>query len=427
MIIRVLQYIRGYLLIRVSGHSAERFLNACSYRGIRLWDLTPSGDAYEMNITVRGFREIKPIVRKTGAKVLIVKRAGLPFFLHRYRRRKLFFVGACVCLMLIGILSRFIWNIDIRGNLTQTDETLLKFLEGQDVRDGMRISEVDCAGIVKDLRREYDDIIWASASIEGTRLVIQVKENQDGFEEPEKEEGAEAKPTDIVADRDCVITEIVTRRGIAQVQEGAQVHKGDLLVSGQIPVSNDAGEVVAYQYQEADADILGRAEEAYSDSQSLTYEAKEFLGIEKKEAYIRLGDFRLSLGGIQNQYEHFEQYSEERQLKIFENFYLPVAWGNRNARPYRVSAETYEKEELRRMLSARFFEYCGDLEKKGVEIVENDVKIYTGSKEAEAKGTLTLILPVGTAKASQMTEAGPQTEQNGQSGEEMNGNDGSGD
>ena len=80
MLIAVLQYISGYLRIRVEGYSPERFINLCSYHGIYLWNLKPCGHAYEMNISVRGFRELKPVIRKTRTKVVIMERAGFPFF-----------------------------------------------------------------------------------------------------------------------------------------------------------------------------------------------------------------------------------------------------------------------------------------------------------------------------------------------------------
>ena len=147
MIFKILQYIRGYLLIRVTGYSAERFLNACRHRGIRLWNMRPCGNAYEMNISIRGFGKIRPIVRKTGVRVVIAERAGLPFFLYRYRKRKLFFVGAGLFFVLIFTLSKFIWSIDIRGNFTRTDETLLEFLEEKEVVNGMRISEIGRAHV----------------------------------------------------------------------------------------------------------------------------------------------------------------------------------------------------------------------------------------------------------------------------------------
>ncbi len=94
MLLKIIRYIKGYIRIRVIGYSAERFLNACSHKGIFLWGLKPVDGAYEMNITIKGFRQLKPIIRKTGTKVVIVRRFGLPFFLHKYRKRKLFFGGA---------------------------------------------------------------------------------------------------------------------------------------------------------------------------------------------------------------------------------------------------------------------------------------------------------------------------------------------
>lgn len=68
--------------------------------------------------------------------------------------------------------------------------------------------EVDCQKIVKEIRTEYDDIVWVSASVDGSRLKIQIKENEDSFEEKEKEEG---KAVDLIASTDGVITKIVTR------------------------------------------------------------------------------------------------------------------------------------------------------------------------------------------------------------------------
>ena len=84
------------------------------------------------------------------------------------------------------------------------------------------------------------------------------------------------RPTDIVADRDCLITKLVPRKGIPMVQEGTEVRKGDVLVSGQVPVLDDAGTVTAYQYHESDADIQGRTALNYQDEMSLDYEEKEY-------------------------------------------------------------------------------------------------------------------------------------------------------
>lgn len=378
-----------------------------------------------MNISIPGFRKLKPIIRKTGTKVSIVERFGLPFFLHKYRKRKMFFAGALLFAALIFLMSRYIWNIDIKGNLTYTDETLLKFLKTREVENGMRVSEVDCARIVKDIRKEYDDIIWVSASIQGTRLIIQVKENEDTI--PAMDEAAEnpdqEKPTDIVADRDCVITRIVPRNGIPMVSEGAEVKTGDVLVSGQVPVMDDAGTVIAYQYHESDADIQGRTVIEYQDEMDLGYEEKEYyydkkthLPLEKNEYFLKLGRYTLEFGNIRNQYRAWEMYGYEKQLCIAENFYLPISYGKKTARPYESGEIKYSKKELQQRLSRKFQQYCKDLEKKGVEIIENDVKIYTGSQKAEAKGRLTVQMPIGRQAESRLREI-PVTEEQDETGE----------
>lgn len=425
MLLKIIRYAKGYIRIRITGYSTERFLNACSHRGIILWGLEPKGRAYEMNISIPGFRKLKPIIRKTGTKVSIVERFGLPFFLHKYRKRKMFFAGALLFAALIFLMSRYIWNIDIKGNLTYTDETLLKFLKTREVENGMRVSEVDCARIVKDIRKEYDDIIWVSASIQGTRLIIQVKENEDTI--PAMDEAAEnpdqEKPTDIVADRDCVITRIVPRNGIPMVSEGAEVKTGDVLVSGQVPVMDDAGTVTAYQYHESDADIQGRTVIEYQDEMDLGYEEKEYyydkkthLPLEKNEYFLKLGRYTLEFGNIRNQYRAWEMYGYEKQLCIAENFYLPISYGKKTARPYESGEIKYSKKELQQRLSRKFQQYCKDLEKKGVEIIENDVKIYTGSQKAEAKGRLTVQMPIGRQAESRLREI-PVTEEQDETGE----------
>lgn len=435
MLSRLICYIRGYLRIRIAGYSTERFLNACRHRGIYLWGLQAVSGAYEMNISVKGFRKLKPIIRKTGTKVTIIKRSGLPFYLFRYRKRKLFFAGAFGFVFLVFWMSHYIWNIDITGNSTRTDETLLEFLKTKSVQNGMAKSHVDCQRIVKDIRKEYDDIIWVSASIQGTRLIIQVKENEDspsvnsnGSEKQDdgKNESV-SQPVDIVADRNCTIESAIVRNGLLQAEIGTKVKKGDVLVSGQIPVNNDAGEVIGYQYHISDADIIGKTSLKYEDFCPNTYIEKEEYEICKQECFIKIGNIRFTLGGIKNDYEDFTMSGQQWQLKIFDNFFFPVYWGERWAIPYRPHEKQRQKEEIQQILTERFVRYCEDLEKKGVEIIENDVKIYTGQIESSAKGNLTVRMPIGKEKASKLLKVPEKKEDTEkETGEKTDGNDGDG-
>ena len=394
MIRTFIRYLRGYVRIRIQGFSPERFLNMCSYHQIFIWGLAPDGNGYEMLVSLADFRKLKPLVKKTHTKLTVKGRYGFPFFLFRYRKRKLFFVGLFLCIALLKIYSLFIWDIHFEGNEKWPDETLAEYLRSEGVAPFMLKSEVDCPGIVKNIRKEYNDIVWVSASLDGNRLKIQIKENEDTLANDtgngEEEVSGEERPTDLIATSDGIITSIVTRSGIPQVHAGDQVKKGDILVLGRVDIVNDSGEVTGYQYQHADADIYADTKLTYRDSISRNYQEKVRDGKKKYQPYVRAGKFTISVGSISDRYEHSDLTVRERQIKAGENFYLPFSYGIRTLTSYRFEEKTYADEEIRKILSRNFQRFCSELEEKGIQIRENSVKIHLYADSAEASGTLYL-------------------------------------
>ena len=389
MIRSFIRYLRGYVKIRVEGYSPERFLNLCCFHHIFIWGLVPAGNAYEMYMSLSGFRKIRPFTRKTHTKAVILKRCGFPFFLKRYEKRKLFFISLLLCTALLKVYSLFIWDIHFEGNQKWPDETLSEFLDSKGVAPFMLKSSVSCADIVKDIRKEYNDIVWVSASIEGSRLKVQIKENEDTFKE-ETDVSQEEHPTDLVAETDGVITEIVTRSGVPQVHVGDTVKAGDILVSGRIEVKNDSGEVVGYQYQKSDADVFADTQIEYSDSMPLTWQDKVYDGRKRYKWYVRIFDWTISAGTVKSSFEHSELASSETQLKIGENFYLPVSFGFERAKSYDFQEKEYTQDEIREKLSLDFRRFCDELEEKGIQIRENSVKIHIGADSASASGSVYL-------------------------------------
>ena len=393
MIRSFIRWLQGYIRLCVAGYSPERFLNMCCFHNLFIWGLEPTEKGYEMYMSISDFRKLKPIIRKTHTKVTLEGRYGFPFFLARYRKRKLFFAGLFLCAVLLRAYSLFIWDIHFEGNERYPDTTLAEFLESEGVAPAMLRSRVDCPGIVKAIRKEYNDIVWVSASIDGSRLKIQVKENEDTF--PEKDasvvpDGGEEKPVDLIASADGVVTKIVTRSGVPQVHVGDTVKKGDILVLGRVEVVNDSQEVVSYQYHRSDADVFADTQMEYTDTLPLTYQEKVYDGKKKYQPFIRLADWTVSVGSIKNKYEHSERVTEETQIRLGENFYLPLFYGMKSVKSYSLVERTYSEEEARRLLSLDFKRFCEDLEEKGVKIRENNVKIHLYEDSASASGTVYL-------------------------------------
>lgn len=403
MIQGIIRSVRGYVKIRVEGYSPERFLNLCSHHKIYIWGLTPCGGAYEMFMSLRGFRRLRPIVRKTHTKIVLVKRYGLPFFIHNYKNRKTFFFSFILCVGLLFLYSNFIWDIHFEGNEKWTNKTLLEFLEKKDVSPFMLKNKVDCARIVKDIRAQYNDIVWVSASVDGSRLTIQVKENEDTFHEAD--EAVQNKtPTDLVAQKDGVITDMITRAGTPMVHVGDTVAKGTVLVKGQVPVMNDAGEVTGYQYQHSDADILADTQQEYEDTISTKYKQKNYEKSTRWQLYLKIGDYLCTAGILNNDYKECETKTKEHRLKLGENFYLPVSYGSKVIRSYTFQEKTYTKEELQKRLSQNFHQFSKELQEKGIQITGNSVKIHIDQNSASAKGTLNLNEKLGKTADTEIIE-----------------------
>ena len=400
---KLLQYLQGYLCIRISGQAVERFINTCSYKGIKLWGLTPKPSYYEVNILVKDFKKLKPVIRKTRTKVTIVKRTGFPFFINQYKNRRLLIAGLFICIFLVYFSSKFIWNIEITGNYSNSTENIMLYLNSLDIKTGIKKTEVDCYKISRKLRQSYDDIIWVSASVNGTNLIVQIKENFDTNEMLYKTENV--VPYDIVADDSYVIADIVIRSGIVNVKKGDSVKTGDILVSGQIPVHNDAKEIINYQYCIADADIYGKKTIHYEDELPyITYD-KHLYETKKTEYFFKIGFCRFRFGSIHQKYAHFMEYSKQNKIG-------PFTYGIREVVPYEKKERDYSRSEIQEILTSNFKYYCKELEKKGVVILKNNVKINTWSDQAKATGELLIKQPFGRKVKSQLLETGDHIDGN---------------
>lgn len=125
MIFKILiRYILGYVNISVQGYYIERFINVCISKNIFLWNTKIERMAYaRTNVGIKDFKRIKSIARKTKCRVTLNSKRGLPFFMNRYRKRKVFGIFLVAIAVLIFAQSRFIWNIQIEGlSRIQEDE-----------------------------------------------------------------------------------------------------------------------------------------------------------------------------------------------------------------------------------------------------------------------------------------------------------------
>ena len=163
---RIIPYLRGYVWIKVWGFLTERFMNLCSNHNILLWNIVNCGSYYTMCITVTGFFRLKGIVRKTGTRVAILKRCGLPFFVLKFKKKKNFMAGLIGSFIFLVVMSQFIWTIELEGNYYITKDVFNDFLKEQNIKLGTKSSTVDIEELEKTIRNQYPIVTWTTAKLE---------------------------------------------------------------------------------------------------------------------------------------------------------------------------------------------------------------------------------------------------------------------
>ena len=380
-------YRKGYVRLRFWGESPERFLNLCAYHRIPVWNLISIDKAYEMNTTVEGFRRLKGICRKSRVQIKIIGKYGLPFFFYRNKKRKAFFLGFFLGLGLLFLLSRHIWNIHVEGNVYNSTQTILNYLEELNVRHGVLKKDLDCSYIAAQMREKFPDITWVSAKISGSRLILEIKEN--GALE-ESKEAENTVPVDLTAQTSGTIVSMVTRQGTPLKRQGDTCAAGEVLVSGRLDIKNDSGEIIGYEYTQADGDIYIQHDLEYYQEFSMDYEKPVYTGEKKKGLLLQLGDYYLRMKG-KSPWEDYDRVTSLHQIKVTENFKLPVYYGSVTDYAYEKRTFTYSEPEARQKAEENLNRLLESLEEKGVQISGNHVKIEIQGKTCTARGTLTVI------------------------------------
>ena len=412
------QYIRGYVTIKVWGYSTERLLNLCGNHDILVWDIVNYGEYDTMNISVRGFFALKPLLKKTGTRAAIVRKYGLPFFMSKMQKRKMFVAGLLCCLLFWMLTAGYIWNIEIVGNYVLTEDVLLDYLEEKEVHVAMKKSRLQIEELEKALREDYDVITWTSVQIKGTTLCIYIKEN----EMPEYDQTGQADEgtgTDLIATRSGVVSYIITRSGVPQVALGDTVEKGDVLISGAVPVYNEDTTVRKYQMVQADADILLRYTESVSVKKDILYEEKCYSGRQKKMFMVGINDREWNLGLGRIPYGEYDISGEKKQVRLLDRLYLPVFYGSKTVQEYEMVQRNHTEEEMTALMQEEWRKIITTLEEKGVQIIEKNVTI----KKTDADWVLHARMEleeaaVQTAPSKTVAEEETSTEEGEQPAEE---------
>ena len=333
-----LGYILGYLRINVEGYFIERFINNCLNNGIFLWIIKRKKSTNLVcNISISEFKKIKEILKKNRCKVKILKKKGLPFFINKYKKRKIFLVFLLIIFTIIITLSNFIWNINIEG-LEKIDKSeLMQVLNENGLYTGKSKIGLDTKEIINQIRLDRDDIAWIGIELKGTNAVVKVVEADSKPEIINEEEYC-----NIVATKDGVITKIKAQNGTPLVKEGNLVRKGTVLVAGWFE-----GKYTGTRYVHANGEVQAKVWYTQTEKVYLKEQKKEETGEVENKYSVKINNFQINFNKTLSKFEKYDTIEETKKLKLFSNFYLPIEMVKTTYKEYKDTEIEYTLEEAK--------------------------------------------------------------------------------
>lgn len=282
---------------------------------IFLWNLKrEKGTIVKIRIGLSDFKQIRQIAKQTKSRIKIKQKKGLPFIINRYKKRKFFAITFLVIAILIFVLTRYIWNIEINGLVNISKKEILETLKNNGLDIGKRIGEINTEEIINQIRVERNDIAWIGIDLKGTNAIINIVEAE---EKPEIID--ESKVCNIIAKKDGIITKINVQKGTGRVLSGDTVKKGDVLVEGIME-----GKYTGNRYVNSQADVLAKVWYTKEKTLPLVQEYYTQTKNVQNKYQININNFKINLNKGVSKFENYDTITTNKKIRLFSNLYIPV-------------------------------------------------------------------------------------------------------
>lgn len=379
LIVKLWNYFKGYVIIRIEGFALEKFLNLLVKEEIFVWDIIrESNTCIYAKVSKRNFVQLKKIIKKVSCRIEIIDKKGIPFWLLKMKKRKFLVIGATLALVAIYFLTSFIWTIEVMGNEKVSTNSILRQLKEVGVQEGEWKYKFDEEELENHLLFTNEEFNYAKINFVGTKVKVEVVER----EELPPEENT-STPTRVIAQRDGIVQKVLAYGGVPVVQEGDFVQKGDLLINGEIqspeeiqeneedqedekskPENNKVhawGDVYAKTWYELEVDVSLKAEEKRDESQ----------GIEKRSLVI--GSKEFTLKKVVVPYQNYDKIEETTPIIDWMGLEVPI---------YIKNTRYYPKEQSKKLTNQDIKEQAlQGAQKKIEEEREQEIEIINHTME----------------------------------------------
>lgn len=371
---KIINFFRGSVLYTVTGAFPERFLNLCAQNAVAFWGLEWLDDhTLRLCFARKDAKKVRTLAEKVMCQAKAARRAGVPFFLAKFRRRYAFLAGLALAVAAVCVLSRFILTIEVTGNRAVSTAVILSELNRQGVRVGAYGPSIDEKVVSQEALLRIPALSWMAVNLHGTRAEVIVREKV-----PKPDIVDRTVPSHVVSAATGIITHMEVLEGQPLFQEGDTVLAGEILISGVIDVPEP---------QYADTDLGTRITHAMGNVWARTWrtmearipleaQVKRYTGEEVTRYSLGILDRRLNFYGNSGiSLDKYDKITSSHSLTLPGGRVMPLVLRVERYRGYATEPVALDAEAARTLLEERLLERLDGLVGEDGEVLRTDFTV----------------------------------------------------
>ncbi len=330
----------------------QKLFSALKQQKINAYSISEKNGVLTLDIAFSEKRRFERLCRDIGAQAEIISRGGLIRAFEKAKKRSGLIVGAVICLAAMAVLKNYAVDIEILSDDEQIKASVMNVLYENGIAPGAYIPDIDLVETERALKQNVSGISWAGISVTDSTLIIDVIERL-----PQEKAANERMPCDLVASHDGVIEDIELYNGLLVKPLGSGVLKGDVIVSGSIPIKKtelQEDKFVTFdtvKYVRSVGKIYGTYEQTQVFEQPLTDTRLTVTPKTKTEKYLNVFSCKIPLF-FKAQGGFYITKEKQKSLELL-GVKTPIGITTRTLNEYSFETTYYTKKQAKALAAAQ--------------------------------------------------------------------------
>ena len=333
---RIDHLLLGYCEFWVTEGETAAFFNVCHIHAYLYECVGPREGRWYFRTRRALYPRLLRDCEQEGVCLQLVRRAGLPALLFRYRRRVGVLVGALAAAVVCYLASNVVWDVRVECEGDLDAVQVKRTLSECGLSVGTFLPRLDTDEVESRLLTTANDVAWVSVNRKGTVAYVQVRP----LLKPEPVDSAGAT-VNLIASQDAIIESVRLMAGDVVVRPGDVVRKGQLLIAGVRDIREDG-----YSLTEARGEVYARTTHTLTVEIPLVYEQKTYTGAPKAEKTLFFFGKAIKItknAGIMG--ESCDIIRKMENFTLLGSRPLPVSLETVHVMPYEMTPRTLTTEE----------------------------------------------------------------------------------